>query len=209
MASVTVRTKPPRLELGPSDHGRPLSYEQFCHADYREGFHYELVRGRLYVVTAPRLPHDWLQQWLWKLLTAYSERNPRVINYLSNRAAVFVPGEEDETCPEPDIAAYQGFPLKRLPRVEWQDVSPILVIEVLSPDSLEKDLARNVELYLEVPSIREYWVMDGLANPAYPRMRAYRRHGGSWRIIEIEFGKTYETKLLPGFKLTLDPQAKL
>jgi Uma2 family endonuclease len=38
----------------------------------------------------------------------------------------------------------------------------VLVGEVVWEDDPDKDLVRNVELYLQVPSIREYWVLDPL-----------------------------------------------
>jgi hypothetical protein len=38
-------------------------------------------------------------------------------------------------------------------------------------------------------------------------MLVYRRRGKSWqRVIELAFGDTYTTKLLPGFRLVLDPR---
>ena len=43
------------------------------------------------------------------------------------------PGAKGVTNPQPDLAAYRDFPL-HLPfdQVRWQDVSPVLVVEVLS-----------------------------------------------------------------------------
>ena len=59
---------------------------------------------------------------------------------------------------------------------------------------------------LAVPTIREYWVLDGRPDPDHPTMLVHRRHGQRWRIIEVGFGETYTTKLFPGFKLVLDPR---
>jgi Uma2 family endonuclease len=85
-------------------------------------------------------------------------------------------------------------------------VSPLLVVEIASADDPEKDFLRNVKLYRLVPSIKEYWVLDPRDDPNHPSMRVYRRVGKKWRIIEVAAGGTYTTKLLPGFKLVLDPR---
>jgi Uma2 family endonuclease len=204
---VPPQLKLARLRLGPRDHGTRLTYDQFQHAQYEYGYRYELIHGRLYVVTTPRLPHDWLEQWLLGLIRDYAKVYPRIINFVANKAAVFVPSLDEETCPEPDIAAYRGFPIHRLPEVQWQDVSPILIVEVLSEGSIEKDLVRNVELYLQVPSIREYWILDGLTNASRPSLKVHRRRGKRWQIIDVPLRKTYTTKLLPGFTLKIDPKA--
>lgn len=90
--------------------------------------------------------------------------------------------------------------------VRWQDVSPILVVEVLSEDDAFKDLIRNVELYLQVPSIKEYWLIDNREDPNRPAMRVYRRHGRRWRIIEVAFNERYTTKLLAEFELVMNPR---
>ena len=59
--------------LGPADHGRPLTLEEFDSAGRRSGYHYELIDGRLYVSAAANLPHDRLSRWLEHLLDRYGE----------------------------------------------------------------------------------------------------------------------------------------
>jgi len=194
------------LKLGPKDHGQPLSYQEYLAGDYEEGYHYELIDGRLYVSPLPNLPHDWVEQWLLDYLKAYCWQYPDQINHVTTGARVFVASREETTTPEPDIAAYRDFPT-HLPirEMRWQDVSPILVVEILSPDNPEKDTVRNVELYFQVPSIQEYWIIDCLTDPDRPSMVVRRRSGRRWRKIDVSFGETYRTRLLPGFELVLDP----
>ena len=46
-----------RLRLGPEYHGRPLTYEEFCEADWQPGFQYELIiDGRLFALPSPNAP---------------------------------------------------------------------------------------------------------------------------------------------------------
>ena len=82
------------------------------------------------------------------------------------------------------------------------------MVEILSPDNATKDLERNVRLYLEVPSIREYWIIDGRENADYGAILVYRRRGSKWqKPIQVAPGETYTTKLLPDFELKLDAPA--
>lgn len=194
------------LRYGPGDHGRPMTFDEFLEGDYEEGFKYELIRGRLYVSPQARFSHDWLEKDLLWRLYAYKERCPEVINYVTDKARVFVPDDEDLTAPEPDLAAYRGFPLDREWRVDWREVSPLLVAEVLGGDDDEKDLVRNVELYFRVPSIEEYWVFDIRTNPGRPRLIAHRRADEGWDVGNYDADAVYATDLLPGFELPVRPR---
>ena len=193
--------------IGLADHGRLISEDEFVAADFESGYRYELIAGRLYVSSEPELPEVCLEKWLMGKLERYAERRPSVINFVTNKARVFVPDQLDMTIPEPDIAAYRNFPPRgRHQGRRWKEVSPILVAEVLVESDPFKDLVRNVELYRLVPSIREYWILDGRALVDEPAMTVYRRRGTRWLPKqEFLFGATYTTPLLPGFRLLIDP----
>ncbi len=195
-------------KLGPADHGRPMTWEEFMAGDYVEGYHYELIDGKLYVSPEANMPEYRVEDWIHFKLKLYAHYHREVINFVANKARVFVPSRRRVTAPEPDVAAYRDFPLDRpLDSVRWQDVSPLLVVEVLSPESPDKDLVRNVELYLQVPSIREYWLFDTRDNPERLRLQVRRRHGGRWRLSEFGPGDSYTTRLLPDFTLIVDPRS--
>jgi Uma2 family endonuclease len=200
MATVTKRKR-----LGPQDQGRELTWEEFAHAPWQEGYHYELIDGRLSVSPAPDQPHDWVVEWIGQALRSYSAACPAIINRVSQHARVFVPNRPGVTCPEPDFAAYHDFPL-HVPywQIDWRQLSPVLVVEILSPDNPEKDLDRNVRLYRQVPSIQEYWIL-GPPGPALS-LTAYQRRGRRWRPVSVSIGDTYSTPLLPGFTLTVNAQ---
>src|ERR1700722_16518595 len=196
------------LYLTPMDHGRAFSLEDFEKADAIEGYRYELIDGRLDVSPIPDMPHDSLQKWLVRLLEGYARQHPEVINEVRAPARVFVPERRASTAPEPDVAAYHDFPHDLpLAQQSWRDFSPMLVIEILSEDNAEKDLDRNLNLYLAVPTIREYWILDPRANPDEPSLTVHRRRGPRWqRAIEVPFRGTYTTRMLPGFSLLVDPR---
>jgi Uma2 family endonuclease len=196
-------------QLGPEDHGRPLSFDEYLSGDYQCGYHYELIDGRLYVSPEPNLQENLLERWIYLKLEYYSARHPNTINYVSNKARVFVPDRAETTVPEPDVTAFRNFPLERVftGDANWEDLSPLLAVEVLTTADPHKDTVRNVELYSQVPSIKEYWIIDGRADTARPTMIVYRKYRGRWRTpIELQPGDTYTTRLLPGFELVIDPR---
>jgi Uma2 family endonuclease len=204
-AEVTTQ---PKLYLTPSDNGRILSLDDFLAADGQEGFSYELIEGRLVVSPQPNMPHDRLRKWLERQLDAYAEQRPDVINFVAGPARLILPAVgAGVTAPEADLACYQGFPLDLLDDdVNWGSVTPYLVVEIISPKTAAKDLDRNVQIYRQLSSIREYWILDPRDESTNrPSMTVYRRRGQSWqRAIEIPAGGTYVTRFLPGFTLVLD-----
>jgi Uma2 family endonuclease len=194
------------VKLGPKDHGRPMTLEEFHAGDYQEGHQYELIDGKLYVSPLPNLPQGRAEHWLFLKLLRYSDAHPEIINFVYGKCRVFVPGRPGVTNPEPDVSAYKDFPLD-LPEdeVRWQDVSPILVVEVLSLDDPDKDLVRNVELYGLVPSIKEYWILDTREDVRHPSMLVYRRgRGRKWRTFQLGPGERYTTPVLPDYEMFLD-----
>lgn len=198
---------PARLRFGPTDHGVRVTADELAEAEYAEGYRYEVIDGRLYVAPIANFPEGWLNDWLRDQLKAYARANPAVLNMVIGPARVFVPERPELTVPEPDVAAYRDFPL-HLPvrELNWADFSPMVVCEVLVDGDPRKDLVRNVELYFEVPSILEYWVLDGRADPDRPTLITRRRWGQRWVVREVPFGDTYTTRTLPGLRLLIDPR---
>ena len=86
----------------------------------------------------------------------------------------------------------------------------MLEVEVISETDPVKDEIRNVALYMQVPSIREYWIIDPREDDDRPSMRVYRRRGKKWQTpISIPGGGVYESpKFMPGFRLVLEGRKK-
>lgn len=196
-----------RPRFGPTDHGRRVTDRLATTAEYVEGFNYEVIDGRLYVSPRQTFAENWLEVWLYKALLLYSDRWSREIAYLTPKARVFVPDAVRTTAPEPDLTAYATFPDDRSDAT-WEDVSPFLVVGILSENNIDKQLGRNPDLYLRVPSIQEYWVVNGAENPDEPSLIQYVRRGKRWAVTTHPFGATFTPKVLPGFSLVIDPRRR-
>jgi Uma2 family endonuclease len=199
MATGTLQKR-----LSHRDHGRELTFDEFMAGDYEEGYRYELIEGRLYVSPYPNLPHAIQERYVHEALLANKARKNSVIKEVFAKARVFVPGPTRVTCPEPDLTVYSESPSADQ---RWQDLSPLVVVEIVSPDNSYKDFVRNVDLYQRVPSIREYWLFDKCAEDDGPTLRVYHRGTArqKWKIAEYGPRDTYTTALLPGFKLPVCP----
>lgn len=196
-----------QLRLGPADHGRMVTADELAQAEYEGGFEYEVIAGMLYVSPLPNPAESFLNVWLGNALERYRASGMGPLNFVTGKSRVFVPGRPELTVPEPDIAAYTDWPLDTpLQQLRWEDTSPLVVAEVLVEGDPRKDLVRNVGLYQLVPSIAEYWVLDGRQDPNEPILTARRRHRNRWAMTQVVYGETYTTKLLPGFVLLIDPR---
>jgi Uma2 family endonuclease len=196
-----------QLKLGPTDHGRILTLDDFDEAEFEPGFRYEIIDWRLYVSNEPNFPENFLGNWLFIKLITYSGQRQDIINYVTVKSRLFIHSRRKPTVPEPDLAAYCDLPRnKPLKEIRWRDLGPILVAEVLVEGDPYKDLERNRELYLEAPTIREYWILDGRENPNEPTLIQHRRYGKRWIEKAFPYGSTFTTKLLPGFSVAIDPR---
>jgi Uma2 family endonuclease len=207
---TAARTTTPPPRLGARDQGKRMTLAAFLAADYEEGFRYELIHGRLFVSPIPNRPHDRLLKWLRRQLEDYSELHPEVFNDVSGPARLILAEPDDDvSAPEPDLVCYRDYPTD-VPEGEstWELGSPVLVVEIISEGTADKDLERNPALYLQVPTLLEYWIIDPRESYDHPSMTVYRRRGQRWqKPIEVEAGGTYSTRFLPGFTLILDRRA--
>lgn len=190
--------------IGPLDCGRRITLRQFERARETSGYVYELIDGVLDASPKARPPHDHWTTFIYDALRHYSRRAPRRISYVSMEAEVVVPGRAGPTRPSPDVAAYRRFPHPAPPR--WDDVSPLIVVEVISDRRAHKDTVRNRHLYWAVDSIEEYWIVAPRVDVDRPGLTALRRlrRGAAWDEIAVPFGQTHKSRLLPGFGLNLN-----
>src|ERR1700722_16150172 len=110
-----------QLKLGPADHGRQLSLDEFDEAEFEPGAKYEIIDGRLYVSAEPNPAENFLETWLFIKPISYSGLRQDIINYVSVKSRLFVHSRSKSTVPEPDLAAYQNYPREKpLKELHWR-----------------------------------------------------------------------------------------
>ncbi|MCP4249700.1 MAG: Uma2 family endonuclease [bacterium] len=189
-----------RITLGPGDHGRRMTLDEFFDAGDQVGYRYELIEGVVQVTPVPDPPHERVVMFLADLFVDYRRSHAEYANYTACRARL-VQRQPQETSPEPDFCVFRDYPLHEV-RPDWEAQQPIVVVEVLSPDNPGKDLQRNRRVYLGFERVQEYWIIDPLVDPTRPTMLALRRSGADWVEVPVPSGGAYTTDLLPG--LTVD-----
>src|SRR5258705_6945508 len=77
MATTTRR-------IGPADHGRRMTLDEFIDADLEGGWLYELARGVIVVTEVPGPHHGRIVDRLTEMFVHYNRAHPGVINYRAN-----------------------------------------------------------------------------------------------------------------------------
>lgn len=80
-------------------------------------------------------------------------------------------------------------------------VEPILIIEVLSEETRDRDLGRKLQRYIELPSVREIWLVDS----GRRWVRLWRRAGDAWIVtLPLAGSARFTSEALGGAEVTLD-----
>lgn len=183
--------------VGPADHGRQMTLDEFDQAEGTSGSLYELSRGVVTVVDVPGVRHFAQVNSLNRQFRGYDITNPGRIYAIAGGSDCKILLQDLQSERHPDVAVYMKPP----PEDEnvWAIWVPEIVVEVISPGSEKRDYEEKPEEYLQF-GISEYWVVDG----AKGEMLVHRRVGGRWRKqIVRPTDERYQTQLLPGFALDL------
>lgn len=187
------------IKIGPADHGRRMSLEDFDHAEVQEGYRYELSRGIITVSDIPNRLH-FLQT---------GEINRQLYGYRLFEPAARLPliaGAFDCKLPIADLESerHPDFTLYLSPSPEddededfWAQWIPEIVIEVVSPESRKCDYDEKPEEYLRF-GLMEYWIVNS-------RQRALvvmRRTRGRWAQMIVKPPDLYRSRLLPNFEFS-------
>src|SRR5437868_7483190 len=152
------------VKIGPADHGRRMSLEEFEHAKVQEGSLYELSRGIITVSDVPNRQHVRIVYATKRQLFAYDGAHPGRIHLIAagSECKLLIPAFDSER--HPDLSVYLTEP----PPIEnaslWRHWFPEIVIEVVSRSSHKRDYEEKPDEYLR-RGAREYWIID-------PRKRA-------------------------------------
>lgn len=174
-----------------------MTVDEFLEADLPEGFRYELVDGEVVMSPNPNLEHDFVVDAINSMLSAYRRRHKSMIRLLSLNARLAIPGEQRVR--HPDFALYA--PWKGTPRggTGWKQLTPFLVIEVVSPGQGRRDYREKPSDYLKA-GVGEYWIVD----PLKEVVTVLRRGRGRWLQRSSRPGESFEPASLPGLRVEVD-----
>jgi Uma2 family endonuclease len=182
--------------IGPQDHGRRMSLDEFDTAEGIEGYLYELSRGVIIVTDVPH-PHHYRQLKAIRLqLAVYQVAHQDRVDGIASGSdcKILLSGYESER--HPDLAVYSQPPGNA--RDVWATYIPDLAIEIVSPGSEHRAYEEKREEYLQF-GIKEYWIVDEPKD----QMLVLTRFRGAWRDRIIKPTELYEPSILPGFQFDL------
>jgi Uma2 family endonuclease len=196
---LKMLTKPRRrreILIGPRDHGRRMSLDDFDEAVAQEGYLYELSKGVIEVSGIPQPKHGRQVREIRKQLERHDEDHPGTINYIGGGAEAKILVGPVESERHPDLSVYLG-PEPDVKSV-WSQWIPAIVIEVVSDRSSKRDYNDKPEEYLAF-GVREYWIVDADRR----QMQIMTRFRGQWKTKSYKPSQKITTPLLPGFTLDL------
>ena len=184
------------IRIGPADHGRRMSLEEFREAEEEEGYRYELARGVLEVTYVPNDPHGEIVWTLLSMLAIDTKNTPGASTEPAGRVSsasgfpVMISGRN------PDVAVA----LHKTPKDPRGWRPPILVMEVVSEGSEahERDYVTKREEYLAF-GIREYWIVD----PKARCVTVLVRDGDAWVEHRFRDEQQARSTILPGLAISV------
>ncbi len=175
--------------LGPADHGRAISIQEFREAEEEEGYRYELARGVLEVTEAPGPAHRRIVGNLYRAIARYDQDHPGLIETFGGGSEfrLWIPGKESGR--NPDL----GVVLEGSSRDARGRTQPALVAEVVSRGSRVRDYQAKREEYHQF-GIREYWIVD----PTLRRVVVLDRSQADWNERVVNADDVIPSLVLPG-----------
>ncbi len=167
-----------------------VDFDEFCLL-VQEDQKADLIDGVIHMASPDNTDANKLNGWLYTILNVFARQKDLGQVFVSRVAFRL-----DETNgPEPDI----GFVRKdRLHLVQRGRVDgpPDLAVEIVSPDSVERDYVKKRRQY-ERFGVEEYWIVDELQEKI---TLLCRQENGRYREARPKKG-VLESRVLPGFYL--------
>jgi Uma2 family endonuclease len=181
--------------------GIATSKAKLTYADFLlfpdDGQRHELIDGEHYVTPSPNIRHQQLSIRLSTELANYLRLHPIGEVFYAPLDCVM----SDFDVVEPDLLVVLADQSNILTPQNVRG-APALVVEILSPGTRKVDERIKRDLY-ERAGVREYWVVDPLAN----KIRVHRREAsGELRmgtVVKADSDDVLRTELLPEFQLPL------
>jgi Uma2 family endonuclease len=179
------------IRLGPADHGRRMTLEEFMEAEVEEGDRYELGRGVLEVTEVPNDPHGQVVTNLYDAVGHYRRTHPGIVLRYGGGAEfqLWFPGAISGRNPDLGVVLY-GAPKDARGRRR-----PALVAEVVSRGSVQRDYEIKREEY-RLCGLLEYWIVD----PMQRHVVVLIRDGDVWIEHVFRDDQIIASLVLPGFE---------
>lgn len=167
-----------------------FTYDDFC-ALIREDQKADLIDGVIYMASPENINANDLFCWLVSIMHNYVEVKG-LGHIFGSRVACRL---DDSNSPEPDILFVRNEHADRILRGGVEG-SPDLAIEIVSPESVERDYKKKRQQYQKF-GVPEYWII----NEEKQTILLLRRNArGRYQEVQPKRGKLH-SEIMPGFYL--------
>jgi Uma2 family endonuclease len=167
----------------------PYTFEDFCRI-IPEDQKADLINGVIYMPSPENTDDNELFIWLVTVINLFVRRN-KLGQVYGSRVAFRL---AEKHGPEPDIAFVRNENMERVKRGGVEGPAD-LAIEIVSPDSIERDYYLKRQLYEEY-GIPEYWIIDEM-DQSVTQLRLKK---GKYRQVRPTKGEIH-SQVLTGFWL--------
>lgn len=196
MESVEVKQEQP--VFSPLLHRYTLQ-EFWALAEPEDRYHYDLIGGLLFMVPPPAPPHGSLDAHIAASLHYHLRSNNISGQVHHPREAIYV-DEEMGTYLEPDMI-YVSEALRQ--QMGQKRTSADIVFEYSSKSTAVYDRTTKAHTYLAL-GVRELWIVDSATMTIEVRHPSSYEGRPAWEVWRYSKGDRAESKVLPGWKTSVD-----
>jgi Uma2 family endonuclease len=168
----------------------PFTFEDFC-ALVREDQKADLINGVIYMASPENTDANERFVWLIGLVHDFVDYHELGKVY-GSRVAFHL---DDSSSPKPDIAFVAKMNVRRVKR-RWVEGAPDMAVEIVSPDSIERDYDKKRKK-CEEAGVPEYWIIDEIEE-----VITLLQIGADGKYHEVKPKKgEYHSSVLKGFWL--------
>jgi len=193
--AIATRTAPLAREAAtwPPPQGE-WTYEDYLRLP-TDGWQYEIIYGRLFIVPAPMPIHQRIVRELLTALTVFLHHHP-LGEVFPSPTDVLAPGKAEPVQPDLVFVTAERAHIVTQRAIEG---APDLAVEVLSPSNWLDDRRTKFTLYAEI-GVREYWIVD----PDERTVEVFSLQEGRYALVN-RFGpdEILRSALLPGFEVAV------
>jgi Uma2 family endonuclease len=176
--------------MGTATRTKDYTFEDFCLL-VKDGQKADLIDGVIYMASPDNNDANRLCGWLLTLMDMFVEANDLGDMFFSRSAFCLDAGNS----PEPDIAFVRKERLHLVQR-GFTDGPPDLAVEIVSPESVERDYKKKRSQYQRA-GVLEYWIIDEIEEKVtLLRLAA----SGRYREVRPRNG-ALASEAMPGFWL--------
>lgn len=175
---------------------QPVTIEEFV-LRVQDGQKADLLDGVIYMASPDSPETADVNGFLHTLLNYFVRKRGLGKVYGPRSAFRLFPGSDEPYAPEPDVAFVRAERV-RLWKGSIYQGPPDLAVEIVSPDSIDRDATIKRDAY-ERAGVREYWIIDILES----RCTLLRLEAGAYREVRPA-GTVFPSEVVPGFWIDSD-----